>query len=87
MNTVWAWLWSIHLPRTAVACSAAIGSISNVSRYFSFSRSGTPASIRRLPSKYFRWSSMSALHSPSALRSRTRCALTMVNSPLMLALT
>jgi hypothetical protein len=87
MKTVCAWLWSIHLPRTAVDCSAAIGSISNVSRYFSFNRSGTPAIMRRLPSKYFRWSSMSALHRPSAFRSRTRWALTTVNSPLMLALT
>ena len=53
MNTLCDWLWSIHLPRAAVDCSAAIGSISNASRYFALRRSGMPAIICTLPSKYF----------------------------------
>ena len=50
MNTLCDWLWSIHLPRTAVMRRQCRGSTSNAVRYLARSGAGIDAIACTLPS-------------------------------------
>jgi hypothetical protein len=79
--------WSIQRPRCAAALMSHCGSISNTSLYFSRISGGISPIAWTEPSWYLIFSSMSALHSPSFLRSSTKNSLTTMKSPAMLDLT